>query len=418
MTKNERQRSYLLKPTILAIIIAVVLSMHPAGSARAMDLRGSIFSEFYGYKEPGLNHYRPYAGLNADFGLWRGKRSRTLDLYTNFRWTTDLKTKLATDPQIFFYNTYLHLANVPSRSHFYLGRQFVYNGAGSLLMDGIRAKYVIVPQAQIELFGGSAVSSAEPKKIRKIADFGSFGGRLSINPDRSTRIGLNLLSRRLDGYSEIKRAAVDIEQVVAQWRFFGRAAYNLNRSSMAELLGRISFQPYRWYFEGEFLWREPSVSDNTIFGIINYNRYREFRLNGRRTIIKNLNFDARLMGTIFDNDNAWNLQIGFIGAWYNIGWRHQTGYAGINDGLFLLLNLRLNARWETYASANLGRYKVQKEQPDRNDSYSSQAGILWRPANGLTARVEGQYLKNAVMTEETRIYVKLAKDFSFGRGGR
>mgnify|MGYP001335300936 CR=1 FL=1 len=396
--------------TTALILVLLIISL---SSAKAIELRGNIFSEFYGYKELGLNHYRPYAGMRANLGIWRGEKSRALELNTYFRWTTDLKTKSSTDPQTFFYDTYLHLANVPARSHIYIGRQFVYNGAGSLLMDGIRAKYIIIPQAQIELFGGSAVSSAEPEKIRNISDFGSFGGRLAISPAGSTKFGLNLLSRRLDGYGEINRAAVDAEQVISRWRLFGRAAYNLTRSSMAELLGRISFQPPQWYFEGEFLWREPSVSDNTVFSIIDYYRYCEFRLNGRRTIIKNLNLDARVTGTLYDNENAWNFQIGLIGSWYNIGWRHQTGYGGVNDGLVLLLNLRLNSRWETYAAANVGRYKVQKEQPTRNDAYSSQAGILWRPITGLTARIEGQYLRNAIMTEETRIYIKLAKDFSF-----
>ncbi len=231
-------------------------------------------------------------------------------------------------------------------------------------------------------------------------------------------MGFHLLSRRADKESAFDRAALDIEQIISQWRFYGRGSYDFYRKKPGELLARLAFQPRKWYFEGEFYMRQPSVATNTLFSIIDYYSYRQYRFNVRRTILRDLAFDAQMIGTMFHNGHAYSYRFGFIGAWYSFGWHHQNGYAGDNDGLHATVNRRVNSDWDIYAGANIGRYKVQIEQIDKMDAYSVQGGVVWRPMAGLSTRIEGQYLRNAIMTNQTRIYLRLSKDISLpGKSG-
>ncbi len=95
-----------------------------SGNASAIDFKGNLFTEFYGYKQLDSTHIRPYTGMRGDLGLWRNG-NRAFEINTYFRYTTDFKSKFVTDPQVFFYDAYIHLSNVPARSDLFIGRQFV-----------------------------------------------------------------------------------------------------------------------------------------------------------------------------------------------------------------------------------------------------------------------------------------------------
>ena len=75
--------------------------------------------------------------------------------------------------------------------------------------------------------------------------------------------------------------------------------------------------------------------------------------------------------------------------------------------------MQIDNRWECYVTANLFQYRVQQEQEDRSDSYATTLGVRWRPVVGLSVRVEGQYLRNAVQKDDWRAFFRIAKNFAF-----
>jgi hypothetical protein len=72
----------------------------------------------------------------------------------------------------------------------------------------------------------------------------------------------------------------------------------------------------------------------------------------------------------------------------------------------------LTSKLDCHVTANLYRYRVQLEQTDRSDAYSTALGLRWRPGWGLAIHAEGQYLRNAVIENDGRFFLRIIKDFS------
>ncbi len=393
--------------------LLLLLILFPA-AAGATALRGNLFGELYSFQELDSTHIRPFAGMRAGLSIWRTSEGQALDLNTFFRWTNSLRTTHPTVPATNVYDLNLHLSGLPRGTDLYLGRQFVYNSAGSVLLDGLRLRYRIGRPITLELFGGSSVDAMTPAKVRSLSSFATYGGRLSVTATSKTRVGLNWIDKLINGSESWHRATLDADHRFEQWQVYGRIAYDLSSEQIAELLTRLSYSPTKWYLSGEFSRREPSVSSASLFGMINYRRYQQVRIEARRTLWRNLDLYSQFHGTLYSGDDIWRVNIGITASRYSLGWRHQSGRDGENNALAGTLNVPFASRWELYAGFNAGRYRVQTDQDGHSDAYSTQVGLTWRSASGITATAEGQYQRNAVQKSGSQLYFRLAKDFSLG----
>lgn len=392
------------------VVVVLILFGTPISAA---ELNGQFASELYLTETGGQNHLRPYQRLRTDLTILPYRDGKTLIFHSYLRWTADFYNKKLRDPRTFVYDTYLKLTGVPDGAAFYLGRQFVYNGAGSVLMDGVRFKYQPVRQVSLDLFGGSSVSRLDPEQIRSISDFGTVGGRLSIRKLIPASIALNWMLQKSDGYVVSHRAGIESRILLGNSEIYGSFIYNLANLRAAGVVLNSSFFVGKWRLSGEFLWREPSVSSNTLFSLIDFQRYQEVRLSAQRRVWKFLSVIGQTHVSMFENDQSWRTGIGLRSDVFSIIWRHQEGYGGMNDALYGNLNLRFRKRWDVYAGANLGRYRIQEMQDDRSDSYASRLGARWRAGHGIMASTEVQYLRNAVESHDVRLYFRLSVDFSW-----
>ncbi|NMC44241.1 MAG: hypothetical protein GYA46_10020 [candidate division Zixibacteria bacterium] len=394
-------------------LIIIGASFLPA-DAGATGLSGQISSECYIIDENDSIHVRPFERLRADLLAWKGVEKQSLTFHTYLRWTGDWSSDKLTDPQTFVYDAYIKLAGVPRGMTFRAGRQFAYNGIGSALVDGLRVQFQRNRRIQIDLFGGSTVAGDDPETIQSPGDFAVIGGRLSGQPYHRLRLGLNWFLRRADGFTAAHRAGVDAETDINRFHLYGRFIYNVAGLRVGGLLLRGSYARPKWYLSGEFDWREPSVSANSIFSLIDFRRYRELRFEAQRTVWRRLAVVGQLHAGLFENDDSWRAGIGVRTDNVSVVWRHKEGYGGENDGLYGFANVRLARQRDCFATANAGRYHVQEEQTDKNDAYSGSLGLLWRSGQGWSARAEGQYLRNAVMKKDLRLLIRVSKDFSVG----
>ena len=154
------------------------------------------------------------------------------------------------------------------------------------------------------------------------------------------------------------------------------------------------YRAQRWYLSAEYTWREPSVGSNTIFSLVDFDRYSIGRLEGRRSVWRDVSILAHVQTDLSGANDVWRTGIGFAGRSYSLSYIRQSGDGGDNDGITGYLNLRLNRRWECYANANLYQYRVQEEQGERSDAYASSLGVRWRAGRGVSVRSEIQYLSN------------------------
>jgi hypothetical protein len=248
-----------------------------------------------------------------------------------------------------------------------------------------------------------------------MSDNGVFGGRLAYRLRSDMRLGLNWMLTRSYGSVASHRAGLDFEKSLREVRLYGRATYDMAGRQVDDFLLRATYRPKDWYLAGEFGIRRPAVASNSIFSLIDAARRQEVRLDLHRTVWRQFILITRARITFLGDDKVTTTSIGVRTGEYYLAWRQQTDDGGDRNGLTGFVNYRFADQWELYSSADMSRYRVQPEQASRSDAYSATIGTRWRGRNGLAASVEGQYLRNAVATEDYRILLRLAKNFSIGQ---
>lgn len=384
---------------------------------RAGVLEGNIYTDLYGLESQDTTHVHSYSGGRVSWNLW--KRSlRRIDLQTSFRYATTLKGNNENIIKTYVREGYVRFSGLPAHSEIRLGRQFLYSNLTAVLVDGAYIDYAVWPEASLTLFGGSTVASFSPGTVRDLSDYAVAGASIRYSNSPLGAIGVNWLYRRDRGYLVSHLVGLDIERRVGISTLYAVGAFNRNQNRLANLTGRIAARPHGWYLAAEYRFREPWVSDASLFGIINFNRYQQARLEARRLAWRTVSIGGQFLYSLGESDDTWRSMLGISAAFGSLGWSHQEGHGTYSDGIYGTLTARVHPRMEIYGNTNLSRYRVQSEQEEYSDSYGSAIGFLWRGPSGWSCRAECQWFRNAVSTSDGRLYLQVAKDFSIGSDGK
>jgi len=380
----------------------------------AATFNGRLSSDFYGYTVGDQDHLQSYIGLRAYTRLWSDQSKRELTFHTYSRWTSDMIDKQARDPEFSVYSAFFRLDRIILRTRLQLGRQFAYSAAGSALIDGARATVTPMQNMEVELFGGSSVTRIDPEEVNSFSDEGVLGARVTYLYRNRFKPSLHWFFRKYDGNIDQNRIGCDLSARFDRLQTYGRITYDIERLSLAEYMARAAYSDRSWYIAGEWLSRDPSVPAHSIFSLIDYDRYKQARLELRRKTKASIWLVGNLTVTFFDiEDDAVAIRAGLQSSLFSVGWNHQTGYAGQRDGLYGNVYYKLTRSFTLYSRADLSRYKIQDQVDDRTDAYAAVAGLQWRHEL-YEARIEGQYLRNAVASDDTRIRISLSRGFEFG----
>lgn len=399
-------------------IVFLILLFGVTSSLSAVTIRGNFTSDLYLWEDSTQNHIRPYESLRGSALLWQGAKKQSISFKSNLRWTTDLSDKFASDPQLFVYETNLKFSNLPNNYNFTLGRQFVYNSAGSRLIDGLRVNY-LYNNYQGEVFVGADVDRFDPETIQSFSKdlVLGFNARRMFNKKilfmEKLMLGTSALGIWDNDIYVFKKVAFDARFNLATTRVYLKTSYDMLNNKPSELLGRISQNSNNWYYSLEFRHRQPSLSNNSVFSIIDYKNYNQFRLELNRRLSSTYTLISGLNYTIYNNDNNLDLQLGLSQKLFTVSFYHQVGYGGERNGLSGFARYSLPSNFELFGSANLNRYKVQDESEDIIDAYSTQIGLIKKLSGDWQLRAEWQLLNNAVNDYDSRFHFRINKGFSF-----
>lgn len=387
-------------------------------TASAVSLNGTFTSEFYARTTAGSEHFRPYASLRTQMPVYTGDQGR-VSFKTYLRWTTDLLDSGPDDPQLFVYDAYLTYKAPHRQTELSLGRQFVYSGAGSDLLDGLRVRVGPYRRARLDIFVGSSVDRLDPEKIRTLTDFLVLGGRLSYKPTTALPLGLSWHRRESEGELALHRLSLDGSYSWRKYRLYGRLARNLIDRSFGTVQFRAGYRNRPWHFSAEYLFREPSVPGNSVFSLIEAHTFRQVRFVGQRSLPHRLNLNTQVQLGLFNDDNTWRFGVGISSVHWRADWFHQSGRGGDNNSLRGTVNLSPIHGWAAYSSVSLGRYRVQAQQDDYSVSHALAVGASRRIAGLYAVSVEAQVLRNADYNNDTRLYFRFSRDFSISaKGGK
>lgn len=383
--------------------------------AAAAEFNGRLTSEVYAWTSEFQQHVRPYQSVRGNLVTWRGDNGRRVSFHTYSRWTTDLADARPDDPQMFVYDAYLKYTRILKGTDLYVGRQYVYSGAGSALIDGVRIRHGASQRLRVDLFGGSTIDRLKPDQVRSFKNHSALGGRLAYRIRPATQASLSWMFRESDGHVSYRRLSADFRQQLDILRLYGRVGYNPENKKLAEILVRASVRTRRWYVSGEYLKREPSVSASSVFSLIGADRYQELRAEISRTVLGDLAIVVFYQVDLFTEENTRRSSIALRSGLFSLAWNHQNGYGGDNNGASGWLSLPLNDRVNLFGQVSLNRYRVQPEQKDRSDAYATSLGLSKRFDGGYEVSGQWQYLRNAVQSSDSRLHLRVTKSFSSGR---
>lgn len=401
--------------TIVVAACLVVLSVGAIAHAGSpVRLNGSLSTDLYFLDDGADNRVQSYHAFRATLTA-PTSTGKYWQVRTNLRWRKDLDNSPRDVDQLYVYETYLQFAGIIKRSNLTVGRQFIYSNLGAALVDGGRLKLGFGKRLSVEIYGGSQVQSGQPDKVKSISDFGTAGARFSGKIDNLSNWGLEGLLRKYDGSVSYSAVGIDLARSKSISQMYAQAAYDIANNRFALLRGRVSLSPQKWFVSGEFIWREPVVRANSLFSVVSFERYRLARLGLRRNLRGQLALDGSAGLSFGSPTTTLYSTLGLTGGNWGVGWRHQNGRGTSSNGIYGFANIDLSRQWSIYGNTDLSRYRIQELQESLSDAYSASAGLSFRPGSDFTIRAEAQFLRNAVSSSDTRLFIRILKGFSVQR---
>lgn len=405
--------------TIIWTVLVIGLGVPAVSTVRAAQalLRGSYNGELYSWDDGVNSRMDVYQSLRLNISKSLGPGNRSWAFRTHARWRVPLGNDTLASSQLYIRDAYLTLNNVLNHMSLSLGRQFVYNALRSAEIDGLCVQYDPNRRVRIDVYGGGEVLMSDPETIASLGRRGIFGARIAGDATATLRVGASWMYRRTNGGAAYDRVGVDLTQQIKKAEVHGRGSWNLANNRLSELLARLTIAPKDWYFSGEYDWREPDVDANSLFSVVDFDRYRRARMEMRRRIMRQLWLFQSGHATFETGGTIWQGTLGVSGPGFSIGWSHQEGRGTRSNGLSGYLTFDLDDQWTVFGNSNLSRYRVQGQQVDQSDAYTAAAGIGWRPGKNWQVQLQGQFLRNAVNSSDARFLLQITKGFSAKLGG-
>ena len=413
--------------TAIAIGITAILT---ATSALAVTISGRSTTSVYTFESTAadstsVRNMRAYEALRLDVGSLGVSQ---LSFHSYLHGTTDLTEAAESDPRLRIYRA--HLTWKQGSQRLQAGRQRVHAGVGYGSIDGVRGD-LDHGGLRLTAYAGSLVPLDKSTDVNAPGDAHLIGLRLSS--DRlltNTTIAVSFADRERDRESvttgrttrtvaAAARRLVGLD--VARWsssghRVQGRLDYDLLGDAVrrGDVSGR--YQHSRdLSVQAEWLWRQPSVYDNSFFSSFAVGDFQE--LGGR--VNYQVNDDVTLSGHVATvlYDGADSQRVGLsavLDGRQSIGYYRSMGYAGAYDGLVGHLRYELTRRLALRGQLDLAAYERYEGVDERDELVTAVLGLSFRPDLKSRLDLQVQGLRNPADSTDMRVFARASRRFFKG----
>jgi len=380
------------------------------------------------------NHF--YGHQTIQFSL-SGKH---LALHTYVQGFNDLAGPVKYEPQFRLYNFYLKASNLADMVDLTLGRQTVFAGVGVGSMDGGLVS-VRLWESKIRLLGYYGLLPPPQQKVELIGDKKNnfmTGGQIVVHPLDAARFSLSYLRRNIlpEAYSAIRRDSLfnpyrieirpsasmeeylsgDLDIEYAGISGYARYDYDMKfeKTARLQVFTRVKLLE-QLGVTGEYIYREPRLSYNTIFSVFAYNTLNEYEVGLEYAFSKPRSTIGRVFGQVFvkygavsygDDETTQRITLGASGQYGSLSLTHNLGYAGELSGASMSAGYPLFERTLT-PTLLLGyaRYKLSENSPLEN-ALSVALGAVYRPWPALSLDTQLQWIQNKIYQNDVRLLLR------------
>ncbi|ADU67197.1 hypothetical protein Selin_2482 [Desulfurispirillum indicum S5] len=249
---------------------AALVALLSAGAAMATTVTGRSSTMLEWYDDPDGNSALPayqYLMLNA-----RNIHDTGIDFRFYGRLGTDLNDEVDADNR--FYYAYAEKRGINDAIDLRVGRQFIFNPAGSSIMDGVNMNYDDGSFYTFSLFGGGDAQYYEGYHEKDLMFGGKVGGRFF---DNNLKMNFAYLEKRDAGDTSHKLLGADAyydhNNTV---EVYGDYQFNYLADTMSYLrVGANYYQNEDWQVRTEYLSSKPVFSATSIYSVFAVSEYEE-----------------------------------------------------------------------------------------------------------------------------------------------
>lgn len=377
------------------------------------------------------NHF--YGHQTIQFTL----AGKNLSLHSYIQGFNDLAGPVKYDPQFRLYTFYVKASNLAEIVDVSVGRQTVFAGVGVGSMDGGMAT-IKLWESNIRVTGYYGILPPPMQKVELIGDKKNnfmTGGQVVVHPIDEARISVSYMRRNIlpESYSAIRRDSlfnpyrIEIRPSASTEEFlssdidldydgmvsvYSRYDYDMKfeKTSRVQLFTRVKVMD-QLGVTGEYIYREPRLSYNSIFSVFAYNTLNEYEIGLEYAFTKPWTLIGQVFGkygsvSYGDDETSQRITIGVSGQYGALSLTRNLGYAGELSGASLSAGYPLFERTLTPTLLfSFAQYKLS-EKADLESALSIALGAVYRPWTSLSFDTQLQWIQNKIYQNDMRLLLR------------
>lgn len=336
------------------------------------------------------------------------------------------------------YNLFFKWRNIADVADLTLGRHSVFAGVGNGLIDGgtLKLKFFDKAISLTGYAGANVKENLETYVTTNRKDNYMVGGQLVTTLFSDLRVGLSYYNRhrervsyktlRADSLGLPTYRIIELDSPAEQFtsadvnyfhkslgRIYGRFDYDLNfeKNSRIQFGGRANLTS-TISLTGDYIYRVPRISYNSIFHVFNYSNTTEIEGGLEYAYQPTLRIFGKFANIKYSGDNSQRYTFGMNAEYGSLVYSGNTGYAGelsaLSAQLFYPLFDRVLIPTIAFSRSS---YKLSK-QSDRMESFTGILGATVKTSQSFSFDTQIQWLNNKIYKNDFRLMVKFNYLFS------
>lgn len=407
-----------------------------SAGASAQLMTGRLSTSMYGF-EGRDSAQASVMMLRAYENVYFNAATEDYTFNMNAMVSNDFGTAIETDPELRVNSFLLKMKNIGGAADITAGRQFVYAGVGSGLIDGLSGTARFMDRTlSVTGYGGSNVIQSREIRKNYIGTNGLFGGQITYAPMEEAVVGVSYMNKRwqrkpytalrMDSLfnpyavvinsrpNEEELASVDVEyQHENSLTLQAKSEFDFHSDEISKIQ---TFARYGVMKElnvtGEYIYRQPRVAYNSIFSVFNINSTQEIEGGLEYRPEASTFVYARFANVAYSDTSSQRL---VVGGTYNVvsaSYTQNFGYAGELNGISVQAVYPMMDRVLTPMIA-FGYASYKHDKADASSTViNGTAGLVYRPKQSLSTDLQMQWMSNPQYKSDVRIFLKVNYWFS------
>lgn len=416
----------------LSILLTVSLLATSTATAQLFQLR-TVTSAYSWQRQDTVgqssNHLFGYQTLQFSLA---GKK---VSFHTYIQGFNDFSGPRKNEGQYRLYNLYLRLSDLFDLLDLKAGRVPIFAGAGNSIIDGGSATLKFF-DSRVKFIGYYGTLTPPRLKAEMIGDRKNnfmTGSQLIISPIDEATFSASYMRKNIkpETYTAIRRDSlfnpylVEInpsstaeEYLSGDLNFsngnaldaYARYDYdvNLDRTSRVQFFTRVKvMEPLN--LTGEYVYREPRISYNSIFWVFAYNTLNEYEVGLEYAVTQQCQVFGKYGYVSYGDEDSRRVTAGANSQYLSVSLTHNVGYDGKISAASANVGYPLwNRKLTPTIAVSYAQYKLSGGSASLDNALSASCGAVYRPSQNHLMDLQIQWIQNRIYQNDVRIFFRMS----------